>query len=65
MFVKNSYICIGLNKIRYEETDIDAHSVEFSRTYGNGRSASEEAKSSKEGEYGYDRLPTMGRCSDS
>lgn len=43
MFVKNSYICIGLNKIRYEETDIDAHSVEFSRTYGNGRSASEEA----------------------
>ena len=42
-FVKNSYICIGLNKIRYEETDIDAHSVEFSRTYGNSRSASEEA----------------------
>lgn len=43
MFVKNSYICIGLNKIRYEETDIDAHSVVFSRTYGNGRSTSEEA----------------------
>ena len=42
-FVKNSYICIGLNKIRYEETDIDTHSGVCYGTYGNGRSANKEA----------------------